>query len=48
MIDNARKSLKEKRKHNKLGDMTFSFSEEEKKEMVEDAKLAQLSWREWI
>ena len=43
VIDNARKSLKEKRKHNKLGDMTFSFSEEEKKEMVEDAKLAQAS-----
>ena len=43
VIDNARKSLKEKLRHNKLGDMTFSFSEEEKKEMIEDAKLAQAS-----
>ena len=43
VIDTARKSLKEDFKHNKLGDTTFSFSEEEKKEFVEDAKLAQAS-----
>ncbi len=44
VIDNARKSLKkEDFKHNKLGDTTFSFSEEEKKEFMEDAKLAQAS-----
>lgn len=41
VIDKARKSLKKKLEHNELGDTTFSFSEEEKKEMVEDAKLAQ-------
>lgn len=43
VIDAARKSLKEDFKHNKLGVTTFSFSDEEKKEMVEDAKLAQAS-----
>ncbi len=43
VIDNARKSLKEDKKNNKLGDTTGFFSEEEKKEMVEDAKLAQVT-----
>lgn len=43
VIDTARKSLKEDKKNNKLGVTTFSFSDEEKKEMVEDAKLAQAS-----
>lgn len=43
VIDTARKSLKEDKKNNKLGDTTGFFSEEKKKEMVEDAKLAQAS-----
>lgn len=43
VIDIFRKSLKKKLEHNELGDTTFSFSEEEKKEFVEDAKLARAS-----
>lgn len=43
VIDTARKSLEEDKKNNKLGDTTGFFSEEKKKEMVEDAKLAQAS-----
>lgn len=41
VIDTMRKSLKKKLEHNELGDTTFSFNEEDKKEFVEDAKLAQ-------
>ena len=47
IIDTARKSLKEDKKNNKLGDTTGFFSEEEKKELIENAKLAQLNWKSW-
>lgn len=43
VIDLFRKSLSKKLEENKLGDINFSFSEEEKKEFLENAKLAQQS-----
>lgn len=43
-IEQIRKRLKKKMAENKLGDISYSYSEEEKKELIENAKLAQLNW----
>ncbi len=43
IIDSARKSLAEDFKKGKLGDTTFSYSQEEKEELIENAELAQQS-----